>query len=239
MGNSNNFNFTYISAIEFEHKDITKIAEWNRKVNYTLEQKDVIFESILYLNKASDYIFILQVKKTICFKNLTLDSNRVISNNSCFVTNIEFKYPNLLTCSNIDSLIPIILLDHDQKYYLNVYTRYVCYLIDEYYLKSYLKNNNCCDFSVTEWLKQHLPNELLYIIQTYNLADNFILKDGPGPIDKNLKDWISDWSLITCTETENVGSSIICTVSKNTKYLEVEKRYLSDGTVITIEKLKS
>ena len=237
MGNSNKFNFTYISAVELEHKNVIKIAEWCRKVNYTLEQKEVILESILYLNKASDNIFILQVKKTICFKNLTLDSNNIISNNSCFVTNIEFKYLNLLTCnllscSSIDNLIPIILLDHDQKYYLNVYTRYVCYLIDDYYLRSYLKNNRCCDFSITECLKQYLPNELLYIVQTYNLADNFILKDdSPRPIDKNLSDWINDWSLIT--GTENVGSS---SVSKN---FEVEKRYLSDDTVITIEKLKS
>lgn len=185
------FEYDSLDLTQLQLRNKIKIAEWTRKVNYALEQEEVILESTLYVHLIPWHYFILHIKKTID-SNITFDYL------------IEFKFQDLLTCTNLDSIEHYIRLGHDEIFIPNIYAKYICYLIHEYNLKSCSKDKIHYNFPIVDILKLYLPNDLLYIIQSYILADDYVLKDN-DIVGKDID--LNNWSLITGTENIRSKSS--------------------------------
>lgn len=203
----NRFKFEPKVLNYFESKNSIKIANWHRQALYKQEKKSIILESTLYFG-SKDNTFILQVERT------SIDQ---FSITSITEITIEFKYQDLLLCSEAEILKDIVLMDHDEKYILNIYAKYVCYLIQDYFLKRGLTE----PFPSMNFLDSYLPTDLSRIIQTYNLADNFILKNTKDSVDINLNDWVNEWTLIT--GTESMESAISVLIKNNIKNLMRQK----------------
>lgn len=153
----------------------SKIAEWDRFVDYESLSETISLKSIIYSTDDPD-AFALKVV------NYTNTKATLLHKPEC----ILFKYEDLLLCNNLESnryLEIVILFDHDTKFILNLYLKYVCIKIEEYRLKLPTYKS-----PLILLFEHYLPTELARIIQTYILANDFVAKDisiFPGELTEN------------------------------------------------------